>query len=361
MKWLLVFLERCRPLFHEDGSRFRALKPLYEAIEVFFFAPLLPTRHAPYVRDPLDLKRYMSMVIVGLAPCVVASLYFFGLRVLAMILVSYTVGGIVEVLFSIVRKHEVNEGFLVTGLIFPLVLPPATPLWMVGVGITFGVVVGKEVFGGTGRNLFNPAMLGRCFLSLGYPAAMAAGCWVRPGAGMLGRLLTYDVSDAITSATPLALAKQGTFESAWRLFAGAVPGSAGETCAAAAIVGGVFLLLTRVGNWRNVAGTLLSYFILGSVLRTAFPAQFGPVGWHMLAGGFLFGTFFMVTDPVTAPATNAGRWLYGGLVGTLTLLIRNLTGYVEGMMFAVLLGNIAAPLLDELVLRQRVRRYRNAR
>ncbi|MHC4165202.1 MAG: RnfABCDGE type electron transport complex subunit D, partial [Planctomycetota bacterium] len=298
--------------------------------------------------------------IVALLPCVFAALYFFGLRVLAIIAVSYIVGGSVEVLFAVVRREEINEGFLVTGLIFPLVLPPTLPLWMVGVGVAFGVVVGKELFGGTGRNLFNPALVGRCFLAVGYPAAMSSN-WLTAGHGLWGRLTEYATAadiDAISAATPLVSAKQGSFAALSDLFVGNVSGSIGETSALAVLAGGLFLLATRVANWRTVAATLGSFALVGVLLHGLAPSAFGPVGWHLLAGGMLFGAFFMATDPVTSPITSGGKWAYGIIIGLSTLLIRNLTGYVEGVMFAILLGNICAPLLDEVAFAHRLRKYR---
>ena len=362
MKWLLHIMERLRPNV-EEGGRLRAFKPVFEATENFFFAPGAVTPGAPHIRDPLDVKRFMSMVIVALSPCVVAALYLYGLRVLAMIAVSYAAGGVIETLFAVVRKEEINEGFLVTGLIFPLILPPALPLWMVAVGIMFGVLVGKEVFGGTGRNVFNPALVGRCFLALGYPVAMSSN-WIAPGSGATGRLLQYVSAsnvDALSSATPLVLAKQGSLAALPELFLGTVAGSAGETSALLILAGGLFLLLTRVANWRTVVGTLGSFTLLGGILRYFCPNTFGPVGWHLCAGGLLFGAFFMATDPVTSPVTNAGKWVYGIIIGVRALLIRNLTGYVEGVMFAILVGNIAAPLMDDVVIRLRLRRLQDER
>ena len=359
MKLIMNLMERLRPNF-EEGGKLHAFKPLFDASDGFFFSHTAVADDAPHVRDPLDVKRYMLTVILALIPCLIASLYFFGLRVLLLIVISYTVGGIVEVLFAVVRKEEINEGFLVTGLIFPLILPPAIPLWIAAVGIAFGVVVGKELFGGTGRNLFNPALVGRCFLAIGYPVAMS-NAWIIPGSGTFGRLFQYvDAScvDAVSSATPLVLAKQGQLASLCDLLSGNVSGSIGETSAIAIIVGGIFLLLTRVGNWRTVAGSLGSFFILGAVLGRVSPNSFGPVIWHLFAGGLLFGTFFMATDPVTSPITNGGKWLYGIIIGVVTLLIRNLTGYVEGAMFAILLGNISAPVLDEIFFQARIRRFK---
>lgn len=361
MKALLRTMQKFKPAF-EEGKPLARFKGAYDAAETFFFAPAHPTSGAPHIRDPLDVKRFMSMVIVALAPATVLSVYFFGLRALALILVSYAVGGTVELVFSVVRKEEINEGFLVTGLIFPLTLPPALPLWMAGVGVAVGVIVGKELFGGTGRNVFNPALVGRCFLMIGYPIAMSTNTWIAPGGGALGRLTQYahaGVPDAMSGATPLALAQAGEFVPVSNLIFGNVSGSLGETSAAAVILGGVFLIVTRVVNWRTIVGTLGAFALLGAVLGQAAPDTFAPVGWHLFAGGLLFGAFFMATDPITGPGTNAGKWLYGGLVGTVTLLLRHLSGFVEGAMFAILLGNIAAPVLDELVVKARLRSLSN--
>ena len=252
MKMLLKIFEKVAPAF-EEGSKFSAFKPLYKAMENFFFAPSATTLSAPYARDPLDVKRFMSMVIIALIPALLASIYFFGLRIITMLIVSYAVGGAVEVALAIIRKEEINEGFLVTGMIFPLILPPMTPLWMVAIGVAFGVFVGKEIFGGTGRNIFNPAIVGRCFLALAYPANMA-GRYISPGNGLLGRIFEYITPsgvDAVSQATPLALAKQGNLADISDMFLGNIAGSFGETSAIAIIIGGVFLLLTRVSNCRR--------------------------------------------------------------------------------------------------------------
>lgn len=314
-------------------------------MENFFFAPSTRTAMAPHVRDPLDVKRFMSMVIVALLPCLAASFYFYGWRVLPMIIVSYAAGGAVEVIFAFVRKEEINEGFLVTGLLFPLILPPMLPLWMVALGVAFGVLVGKEVFGGTGRNLFNPALVGRCFLFLAYPKVMSGAF----------------TTNAVTGATPLVLAKQGQWTEFSDMFLGNISGCVGETCSLAIIVGGVFLLMTRVSNWRTVVSALLSFAVLAGILNFTDPDKFGSVPWHLAAGGLLFGVFFMATDPVTSPITNGGKWMYGAIIGLVTVLIRNFTGYVEGMMFAILLGNIAAPILDELIIYISLRRLASER
>jgi Na+-transporting NADH:ubiquinone oxidoreductase subunit B/electron transport complex protein RnfD len=352
LRQLLHILDRLRPHFQEGGT-FGLLKPVFDAADAFFFSPLERTEFAPHVRDSLDVKRYMSLVIIALIPCILASVYYFGLRVIAMILVSYIAGGLVEVIFAVVRKEEINEGFLVTGMLFPLILPPALPLWMVGLGCAFGVLVGKELFGGTGRNLFNPALVGRVFLALAYPRAMT-GTWVEPGSGVLGRLTEYSV-DAVSSATPLVAAKTGEWVELPRLLSGSVLGSAGETSAIAIIVGGLFLLFVGVASWRTVLSVLGSFAVMTAFLHSG---EAATVVWHLAAGGLLFGAFFMATDPVSSPMSNAGKWAYGVIIGVSTVLIRNLTGYVEGVMFAILLGNIFAPVLDELFISAEVRKLR---
>jgi len=359
VKRLLKIIEAVRPTFAE-GGKLGVLKPVFGALEHFFFAPSETTIGAPHVRDPLDLKRLMSMVIISVVPCALAAFYFFGWRFLAMVIVSYASGLAVEAIFAIVRKEGINEGFFVTGILFPLILPPGTPLWMVGLGVAFGVFIGKELFGGTGRNVFNPALVGRCFLALAYPRTMSAS-YMKPSYDLLGCLLFKWLPpgsgvDAVSVATPLSAAKGGEIGNTAHLLLGSVAGSVGETSAILIILGGVFLLLTRVANWRTVVSILGSFILLAGMLHHGQPERFGPVLWHMCAGGLLFGTFFMATDPVTSPTTNSGKWLYGIIIGSVTVLIRNFTGYVEGVTFAILLGNITAPILDEIVFKVRLRR-----
>jgi Na(+)-translocating NADH:ubiquinone oxidoreductase B subunit len=367
VKWLLKVIEKVRPNF-EEGGKLKAFHPVFGALEHFLFAPSAATIGAPHIRDPLDLKRFMSMVIISVVPCVFAAFYFFGLRFLAMIIVSYAAGLTVEALFSIVRKEDINEGFFVTGILWPLILPPTLPLWMVGLGVAFGVLIGKELFGGTGRNVFNPALVGRCFLALAYPKQMAAS-FLEPSHDVAGRLLSWvdgSTADAVSSATPLVLAGRDEMVATSHMFLGSVSGSAGETSALLIILGGGFLLLTRVANWRTVAATIASFFALTAALiasdkivYNSMPGVFGPAIWHVFAGGLLFGAFFMATDPVTSPTTNAAKWMYGIIIGAVTVLIRNFTGYTEGVTFAILLGNIIAPILDEIVISVRIRRLRS--
>jgi len=352
MKLLRTIFDKTEPLF--EKPLFKPFKCIFDATDAFFFAPGHVTEEDVHIRDALDIKRYMSIVIVAAAPAVLASLYFFGPRVLAMIIVSYAVGGIVETLFSIIRKEEINEGFLVTGLLFPLVLPPTTPYWVVAIGIAFGVAFGKEIFGGTGRNPFNPALVGRCFVFLAYPKQLAEG-WVTPGVGFLEYVGPNH--DAVTTATPLIRAAQGVMpESIMPLLMGNVEGSAGETSALLIILGGIFLCFTKVGNWRIPVSVFAGAFVTALVLRPFCDAVI-PAQYQLFMGGLAFGAVFMATDPVTAPSTNPARVMYGICIGVLTVLLRALTPLNEGIMFAILLMNIFAPLLDEAVVELRCKKY----
>ncbi len=358
MKIIDKFIDKLAPMF-APGAKLSRLYPLYRAMDTFLREPGIRPEASPLGRDPMDVKRYMSLVIVALAPAFLASLYFFGWRILLMLAVSYVAGGSVEVLFAVIRKEEVNEGFLVTGFIFPLILPPGLPLWTVAIGVVFGVLIGKEIFGGTGRNLFNPALVGRIFLALGYPALMTAS-WIEPLGGPWGRLvsgISLRAVDAVSSATPLVAAKGGVLAVPLDLFLGRITGSAGETSAAAIILGGLFLIIVGVANWRTVVSIVGSFALLNALLRLAVPETVAPVLFNLLSGGLLFGAFFMATDPVSGPVTKSGKWTYGILIGIMTLLIRSFSGFVEGVMFAILFGNICAPLIDEVVIRVSMRRY----
>ena len=351
------------PVF-EKGRPLHFIHPAYEAIENFLLWPSTRTDIAPHVRDPQDVKRFMSMVMLCVMPCIAASIYFFGWRIVPMIVVTYASGLIVEWIFAVIRKEGINEGFFVTGLLYPLILPPTTPLWMVSLGIVFGVVVGKEVFGGTGRNLFNPALVGRCFLALAYPGIMTKECWIAPGSGWFGRFGQYVSAsnvDAMSAATPLDIARQGRLVDYGDLFFGGTSGCAGETSAMLIILAGVLLLATRIISWRTVLGLLGTVAIFSGILHAVDPATYAPAGYHLLAGGLLFGAIFMATDPVTSPITRHGRLAYGIIIGVAVVLIRNLTAYYEGVMFAILLGNIFAPVLDEVVIRIHMRRLRRER
>ena len=330
------------------------MKFLRKIADEFFFGTDKVTKFAPHIMDGLDIKRYMSFVIIALIPAVIAGIYLYGLRVLVVIAVSYAFGGIVEVAFSVIRKKPLYEGFLVTGLIFSLILPPTIPLWMVAVGIIFGTFFGKEVFGGTGRNIFNPALVGRVFLSLAFPEFFAT-MWQKPFWGGLGGLVKY-APDAITGATPLIDFKStGILTDCVSLLLGSSAGSIGETFRIGIIAGGIFLILVRIVDWRIPLSYLLTVSVF-SFTANIFGAQIAPPLFQILTGGLLFGAFFMATDPVTAPLTLQGKIVYGILLGVLTVLIRGFTGFVEGVMFAILLMNAIAPLIDTLVINLKFRK-----
>lgn len=332
-------------------------KPIYKALDDFFYGTDKVTS-LPHVLDHLDIKRYMSLVILGLLPATFASIYFWGWRALLVIVVSYVFGGTVEVIFAITRKKDIHEGFLVTGLIFPLTLPPTIPLWMVAVGIVFGILFGKEVFGGTGRNIFNPALVGRLFLSIAFPRAMSA-YWQKPFVGGLGGLVHYQnvdaltkaTTDALTSATPLSLYKSGgELPSYFNLFMGFSSGCIGETFRLGLIIGGLFLILTRIVNWRIPLSFLVSVIIFSFIGNHFIPNRVAPPMFQLLSGGLLLGAFFMATDPVTCPFTRFGKWIGGVILGFLVVLIRSFSGYVEGVMFAIVIFNVFTPLIDRIVL-----------
>jgi len=340
----------------EKNKYLNKLKPVLLATDEFFFGTDKVTT-LPHIVGYIDIKRFMSFVIVGLIPATLAAIYFWGLRVIAIIMVSYIFGGLVEVAFAITRKKEIHEGFLVTGLIFPLILPPGVPLWVVAVGIIFGVIFGKEAFGGTGRNIFNPAIVGRIFLTIAFPNIMTVH-WQQPFMGGWGGFLHYQNSiDAITTATPLALFKnQGIVTSSMALLLGQSAGCIGETFRIGIIAGGLFLILTKIVDWRlpfAYLGTVIVFpFLSNHLLHTHF--ALGP--FQMLTGGLLLGAFFMATDPVTSPFTKPGRWIAGILLGVLTILIRGLSGYAEGVMFSILLVNVFTPLIDTIVLKVRYKK-----
>lgn len=332
----------------EKNKKLARLKPIVNAVDEFYFGTDKVTS-LPHILDHMDIKRYMSFVIIGLLPATIASVYFWGLRALLVIMVSYLCGGLIEAVFAAARKKEIHEGFLVTGLIFPLTLPPTVPLWVVATGVMFGTMFGKEVFGGTGRNIFNPAIVGRIFLTIAFPQIMTTS-WSEPFHQGFGGFLRYS-ADALTHATPLALFKaEKIITNYGNLFFGNSMGCIGETFRIGLILGGLFLILTKISNWRLPLSCMLSVIIFSSIGNYFAPDTFAPALFQILSGGLLLGVFFMVTDPVTAPFTKAGKWLGGFLFGFLVVLIRGLSGYVEGVMFSILLLNVFAPLIDHVVL-----------
>ena len=382
MKTLKYALDRVGLLF-QKGARLEAFHPIYEAIRTIVFVPGEATHCMPAVRDSLDLKRFMSLVIVALIPqtlfgmlntgtmALVAegvsptwghALYRGAAAFLPILTVSYGVGLTWEGIFAIVRGHKISEGFLVTGLLFPLILPPTIPLWQVAVGISFGVVVGKEVFGGTGRNILNPALTARAFLFFSYPVAMSGDkVWVASRS-----------VDAVTGATPLSLAL-GTSGSGigealtqngytfWAMFSGHIPGSIGETSALLCIISAFFLCLVGVASYRIILGGIFGVVAMGSLVVLLSPESspwhwIGPVD-HLIMGGFAFGITFMATDPVSAPGTEGARWVYGFCIGMLTVIVRSYnTAYAEGVMLAILFMNLFSPMLEVIEIKFRTGR-----
>ena len=376
------------------GGKWEKFYPLYEAQESFLFTPKEVTDSSVHVRDPLDSKRMMSMVIVALIPCILFGAYNAGLQqamatgaptdnllslfvdgvwiILPIIIVSYAVGGFWEVIFAVIRRHEINEGFLVTGILFPLVLPPTIPLWQVAMGISFGVVIGKEIFGGTGMNILNPALTARAFLYFSYPVQISGDeVWIAKGA---------ETVDGFSGATPLSVAAAtetggsatealGNFSymtyDFQTMFLGFIPGSIGETSVLACLIGAAILIITGVGSWRIMAsmigGALLTAWMLNGFAGPEAPGMLSLTPQdHLVMGGLMFGAVFMATDPVSASRTNSGKYIYGFLIGVLTILIRMWNpAYPEGVMLAILFMNIFAPLIDHMVVRNNIKRRLN--
>jgi RnfABCDGE-type electron transport complex D subunit len=334
----------------------RRLQPVTEAMDEALLGTDKTNKVAPYLSDRMDVKRMMSLVIIGLVPSALAGIYFYGWYVAAMIATSYAVGGMVEVAFAMARRKPIHEGFLVTGLIFPLVLPPTTPLWIVAVGIFFGTFFGKEVFGGTGRNIFNPALVGRLFISLAFPSYFAT-MWGKMHWGGAGGFVKWTV-DATTQATPLIDFKGSQLISTdpLSLLVGHAPGCVGEIFRIGILLGGLFVVVTRAGDWRVPVSYLGSVALSALVLHGIMPERVAPVWFQLLSGGLMFGAFFMANDPVTSPYTFTGRWVYGIMLGILTVLIRALSGLPESVMFAILLMNAVTPLIDSAVVNISYRR-----
>ncbi|MBR3799167.1 MAG: NADH:ubiquinone reductase (Na(+)-transporting) subunit B [Bacteroidales bacterium] len=350
----------------------------FEAFETFFFVPKDVTENGSHIRDAIDMKRTMIIVVFALIPCLLFGMYNVGyqhfnsmgvlaetgfwtvfwygfLKVFWLLLVSYLVGLSIEFAFAQVRKHKVNEGFLVTGMLIPLIMPVDTPLWMVGLATAFAVLVGKELFGGTGMNIVNPALLARAFLFFSYPSKMSGDkIWI---AGMTDG----NAVDGFSGATPLAQIGEGSDvitngfgepTSILDLTIGLIPGSIGETSIIAIALGAFILLFTGIASWK----IMFSVFAGGAAMAFALQS-YTPIDWywHLCLGGFAFGAVFMATDPVTAAQTEKGKYIYGFLIGVMAMLIRILNpAYPEGMMLAILLMNIFAPLIDYCVVRANI-------
>jgi len=331
----------------------RIVKPAWEAIDFFLKGSAEVTAAGPHIREAMDIKRYMIFVVLALLPAAGAAIYNYGIKAFWMIFFSYVFGITTEWIFAIVKKGEIHEGIFVTCMIYPLILPPTIPLWMLVVGIVFGVFFGKEVFGGTGRNIFNPALVGRLFITIAFPFYMSSN-FVNPLVSR-GNFFTTDFSaipDAITSATPLTFLKAGEpmVYSTWQLLMGAAPGSMGETFRLGLIIGGIFLMLTKVSSWRIPASYIGTVLALSSIGHVLMPETISAPIYQILTGGLLFGAFFMATDPVSSTYTKSGKVIFGIGLGLLTVLIRSFSGYTEGVMFSIILMNAFGPLIDSYVL-----------
>ncbi|MDX2501262.1 MAG: NADH:ubiquinone reductase (Na(+)-transporting) subunit B [Deltaproteobacteria bacterium] len=397
MKPIRQFLEKIRPAF-EEGGKLTILFPLFEATDTFLYTTDDVTTVEPHVRDSMDLKRIMMIVVYAMTPCVLMAMWNTGyqantamqtmnmavapgwrgavltalvgydpnsilanmihgaLYFIPLYIVTVAVGGLWEVLFGIVRKEDVNEGFLVTSLIFPLTLPPTLPLWQAALGISFGVVVAKELFGGTGRNFINPALAGRAFLYFAYPGQNSGDAvWV--------------AVDGVTGATPLTAlgttdiaTGMETINVSWsQAFLGIQSGSLGETSALACLIGAFILVVTGVGSWRTMVSMLIGGMgfaaLLWSLGSETNPMFLMPPWWHLVVGGFAFGMVFCITDPVSSTLTETGKYFYGAIAGILTILIRVVNpAYPEGAMMAILLANVFAPVIDYFVLQANIKR-----
>ena len=396
MSFLSDQFAKLAPQF-EKGGPLERWYPLYEATDSFLFHSSRITKVAPHVRDAVDYKRIMIIVIFALIPCVVMALWNTGyqansgleqmglsspggwrgdimalvgcdpssmlsnflhgaLYFLPIYLVTVIVGSVWEVLFNIIRGHEMSEAFLVTSLLFPLTLPPTVPLWQVALGISFGVIFAKEVFGGVGRNFMNPALASRAFIFFAYPARMSGD-------------KVWTAVDGFTGATPIGMIAgsepgqaMATLDYSWgQAFIGSIPGSMGETSTLACLLGVALLLITGVASWRIMLSMVLGGLFMATVFYvvpgTGNPLLEIPPHWHLVMGGFAFGLTFMATDPVSAAQTRLGMWIYGGFIGVLAIAIRVANpAYPEGVMLAILLGNILAPLLDYFVVQANIKR-----
>lgn len=348
MKKLFKSVFRVTYLVIDKFKPLAIFRTAVEALDSFFLRKPLQPKAAPHIRDAIDLKRYMITVVFALIPPTLGSIYFFGWRVIVVIAISYIFGVGTEWLFAYFRKEEIQEGAFVTCMIYPLILPPTIPFWMVAVGIVFATVFAKEAFGGTGRNIFNVAMIGRLFLAIAFPAVMTTK-WVEPFSSGLGGFTQWSV-DSITSATPLINYKAAhVLAPHIDLFRGTVAGSFGETSTLLIILGGIFLLFTRVANWRLTFGYIGSVALFSGISSIIWPETFAPPLFQLLSGGLMFAAVYMITDPVTSPFTKSGKWIYAIIAGIITVIIRNLSGYVEGVMFAVIFMNTFAPLIDHLI------------
>lgn len=364
-----------------SNNKLKKFHPLHDALDTFLYTKNTQTLSAPYVRDSIDLKRTMIIVVLALLPSLIFGTYNVGLqspentsasfidcfiyglyRVLPMYLVVFAAGGLCEALFAVVRKHEINEGFLVTGFLIPLTMPPTVPLWMLALSTVFGVVIGKEIFGGTGKNFLNPALTGRAFLYFAYPAQISGDkVWI---AG----ISDYNIiPEGYSGATALGMAAENglsgiTNSYTWMdAFLGNIPGSVGETSIIAIMIGLIILLATKVASYRIILGTFIGMIFMSSILNLvgsdSNPMFYIPWYWHAVIGSFAFGLVFMATEPVSGSGTNTGRWIYGMVIGVTVILIRVINpAFPEGMMLAILFANLLAPVIDHMVVMSNIKK-----
>lgn len=379
MKILRNILDKVAPNFHE-GGKLEKLYPLYDAIDTILYVPSETTSHGPFIRDHIDVKRSMIFVVIALLPCLLFGIYNVGLQgagalaseksffelflsgaiaVVPMYAVVFTVGGLCEGLFAVVRKHEINEGFLVTGMLIPLTMPPTLPLWMLAVATLFGIIIGKEIFGGTGYNIFNPALTARAFVFFAYPTTMS-GDKVWALEGMSGATPLLKVASQTGSNPQMLLGDYSWMD----MFLGFIPGSIGETSTLCCLIGALFLILTGIGSWRTMLGVMIGMMSMtlimnqfGQLIGSTNPMLYIAPHYHFVMGSFAFGMIFMATDPVSSSHTKKGMWYYGALIGVMCVLIRAINpAYPEGMMLAILFANAFAPLFDYYVLEANVKR-----
>ena len=387
MKFLRNILDSQKPLF-QKGGKFEKFHYLFEAGETFLFVPDEVTKNkGVQIRDAIDLKRLMMTVVIAMLPCLLFGIWNVGHQhfialgtsatfidkiilgstvVLPIVLVSYTAGGLVEVIFSTIRRHPINEGFLVTGMLIPLIMPPGIPLWQVALATVFAIVIAKEVFGGTGMNILNVALTARVFLYFGFPSDISGDVWTYYGED------NQEVVSGYSGATPLSLGastvdnqgsepllklldgysndiSQSEFYSFNNMFIGSIPGSIGETSALMCLIGAFILIFTGVGSWRIMLSVFIGAYIMGSIFNFIGLNEFMLISpeYHFVFGGLAFGAVFMATDPVSASQTETGKWIYGFMIGFLTVLIRIFNpAYPEGIMLAILFMNVFVPLID---------------
>ncbi len=376
MKALRKFVDNIKPTFSK-GGKLSFLHSSFDAFETFLFVPDKVTFKGTHIRDSIDLKRTMTMVITALMPALLFGMWNVGyqhsiatgaqmdfveiftygfLKVLPLIIVSYGVGLGIEFAAAQIRGHEVNEGYLVTGMLIPLIMPVDLPLWMLALSVAFAVIVGKEVFGGTGMNIWNPALLARAFAFFAYPSYMSGDkVWVS------GLTKGEGIIDGFSGATPLANAQAGLdVPDFWDMFFGFIPGSVGETSAFAILLGAALLIYTGIGSWKIMFSVFAGGLLTGLLLNGVAPADSYlalPAWNHLVMGGFAFGAVFMATDPVTASQTERGKWIYGFLIGVIAVIIRVFNpGYPEGMMLSILLLNTFAPLIDHVVVQSNIKK-----